>query len=105
MLPLKKKVFTMIDKLPDVPDNVLVGVLLSIFLAAVRVLYDNKEAKPLRILLEALLCGLLTFTACYGVSAMGWSSEWNVFVGGVIGFIGADAARAAAIRYVKKQTK
>jgi len=99
MRPLKTRVLIMLDKLPD---NTMIALALAILTSAVRVVYDHEEAKPIRIALEAILCGCLSFAASFAIAAMGLDMAWAVFSGGVIGFLGADFIRFIARRYVKR---
>jgi lambda family phage holin len=74
------------------------------FIAVLRVLYDKKETRPLRVVLEALVCGGLSLTAFYGISAAGLSHNWAVFAGGAIGYLGSDTVRAVAMRVIHSKT-
>jgi len=86
----------MLNKLP--PE--IVGVLMAMFISTLRVIYDKEETKPLRILLEALICGALSLTASSAIIALQLNLNWAVFSGGVIGYIGSTSVRAIAVRAV-----
>jgi lambda family phage holin len=81
------------------------GVLLAMFIAFVRALYDSKEPKLLRIFLESILCGALSLSAAYGIEAAGFDSRYSVFVGGVIGYLGANTVRGFIMRYIRKTSE
>ncbi len=89
------------NKLP--PE--IIGVLMAMFIAILRVIYDKEETSPMRITLESLLCGALSFTANFGIIAMGLDSNWSVFIGGSIGYFGSTTVRAVAIRFLKNKVK
>lgn len=79
------------------------AMLLSIVLAVLRIIYDDKETKPLRICIESLICGCLTLTAFHAIAALGLDLNWAVVAGGVIGFFGTNTVRAIAVRFVNKR--
>ena len=74
------------------------GVLMAMFIAALRVIYDREENKPLRILLESGICGGLSLTASSGILAMGLDMNWAIFVGGTIGYFGSATVRQIALK-------
>lgn len=90
-----------INKLP--PG--IAGVFLAMFVAVLRVLYDKKETRPMRILLESAVCGGLSLTATYGILAMGLDSNWAIFTGGVIGYLGAETVRGFALTFIRRNIK
>jgi len=47
----------------SLPDNTVIAVLLTVITSVVRVVYDNEEIRPIRIALEATLCGCLSVAA------------------------------------------
>ena len=87
----------------SLPDNTVIAVLLTVITSVVTVVYHNEEIRPIRIALEATLCGCLSVAASYAILALGLDMAWAVFSGGVIGFLGADFIRFIARRYVSKR--
>lgn len=81
-----------------------IGPILAMAIAVLRVLYDRKETRALRIGLEAVLCGLLTLAASKGISAMGLNHDWSVVAGGMIGLMGSEFIRYTARRIVRDRT-
>jgi len=79
------------------------GVIMAMLMSILRVIYDNKEASITRIFLEALICGALSLTASYGISAMGLNASWAVFTGGMIGYFGSTSVRVFVLKYVTKK--
>ena len=73
---------------------------MAVVIAAIRVIYDKEETSFTRIVLESLLCGALAMTAGSGINALGYSQDWTLFAGGVIGFMGSQSIRAFAKRYI-----
>lgn len=67
---------------------------LSAVIALIRVMYDGKEPRMIRRLLEAALCGTIALGVAYGVGAIGWPSGVGTFLGAAIGLFGADQVRA-----------
>ena len=79
--------------------------LLAFFVAAVRVVYGKEETRPARIFLEAALCGLLTVSAVSAVRALGYSGDWDNFIGGFIGFAGSDYIRNMATNFITRKSE
>ena len=80
------------------------GVLMAIFISILRVIYDRSETSFGRIILESLICGSLTLAAGSAANALGYP-DWNLFIGGVIGFMGSQSIRALANRIIDKKIK
>lgn len=70
--------------------------LLSSAVALLRILYDRKESRPIRVAIESALCGCLSLAVFHGVQALQWSQYLGVFLGGVIGLVGVDQVRSWA---------
>jgi len=79
------------------------GVLMAIVISILRVIYDRKETKPLRILLEAGICGALSLSVTYGIYALGLNSNWAVFAGGAIGYIGSQTIRELTVKLISNK--
>ena len=62
----------------------IIGVVMSMLIAVIRVLYDREETRLFRIFLEAMLCGGLAVAASSGIQALGWDESWSVFAGSSI---------------------
>lgn len=77
--------------------------LMSMAIAVLRILYDGREPRVVRRVLESLLCGAITFGASSGLQAIGAETGWGVFVGGAIGLLGADKVREIGRRYANKR--
>ena len=86
-----------ISTLNGLPAEVA-GVFMAMFIAVLRIIYDKEETKPMRIILEAFICGSLSLTVSFGIIALGLSHSWSVFAGGVIGYFGSATVRAVAMR-------
>ena len=96
-------VHRVIDFLNNLPPQAT-GVLMAVFMACIRVIYDQKETKPQRIIVESMLCGALSLAATYGITAMGLSLDWAVFVGGTIGYLGPQSVREYVTKVLNKKT-
>lgn len=75
----------------------------AVGMAMLRILYENKEGKWLRKILEALMCGGLTFTAASLLSWFQVQPGVAIGMGGVIGMFGADYTREKAKRIFEKR--
>ncbi len=49
--------------------------------AVVRVMYDQEETKPMRIIMEGVICGFLCITVSHGIKALGLDENWIRFSG------------------------
>lgn len=76
---------------------------LAAFVAFVRVMYDGKEPRPMRRVLESVLCGLIALSIAYLVEALGMSGNWATFIGGAVGLFGADQVRAWGRKIAEKK--
>ena len=93
---------------PDDPNNFNIsplaqGVGLAFMLAILRSLYDAKEEKWTRIMLEGGICAALTFACHSALVWVGLPDGLIVFVGGFIGYIGATKFREFILRFVVKK--
>jgi lambda family phage holin len=98
----------MLDNIKQFFDSMPPGVssvLLAMFIAVTRVVYDGKETKPVRVILEAILCGLLTFIANAIITATGINPDWSVAAGGTIGFLGSMTVRGLALKLLENRAK
>lgn len=77
--------------------------LFTIFMAGLRILYENKEGKLLRKVLETLLCGALTYAAASGLTFFTLPPGVSICLGGMIGLMGADYVRDKAKRIFEKR--
>jgi lambda family phage holin len=88
------------------------GFFMAMVIAVLRVVYDRKEKAWQRIVLEGLLCGLLTVAGTY-MTALAISIWWPHFhapvgyiavgLGGAVGFFGVEAVRRLAIKLLRIQ--
>jgi lambda family phage holin len=76
------------------------GAVMAAVIALLRIVYDRKERKPIRILLEALICGALSLSATSMIDVFGWPPTVSVMIGGTIGFIGVEQMREFALRWI-----
>lgn len=94
----------LLDFLRDIPPE-MQGFIMSFVIAILRLLYDAKETRRMRIFLEGLICGGLTLCASYIIESMGWPESLCVAAGGAIGFIGVMQLRQMALKYLKIKVK
>lgn len=67
--------------------------LLAAVISMLRILYDGKEPRWARRVLEAALCGAIALGIAHLVGALGLSAGWSTFLGGAVGLFGADQVR------------
>ncbi len=95
---------TLADLLNNLPPEAG-GVLMAIVLSTLRVLYDDKETSPMRVVLEALICGALSLTASSAIVALDLNINWAMFCGGIIGYLGSTTIRAIALKVIQNKVK
>ena len=78
---------------------------MSVIIGVLRTIYDSKETTWERIILEGLMCGLLTLVAGSAVKALGLPLEWVMVIGGTIAFIGVAAFRRVLMKYLNKKAE
>ena len=84
-------------------NPLVLGILLAIFIAVIRVIYDREETSAIRVLLESVLCGALALIAGTAINALGLSQDWTLFAGGMIGFMGSQSIRVYANLLIKSK--
>lgn len=88
--------------LANVPPFVQ-GAILAFAIAVLRALYDSKEPRFMRVLLEGLICGGMTL-ACWGLNQwLGLPPSIGVFCGGTIGFLGVFQIRKSLLKFIGLQ--
>ena len=76
---------------------------LAAMVAFVRVMYDGKEPRLMRRVLESVLCGLIALSIAYMIEALGMSGNWATFIGGAVGLFGADQVRSWGRKFAAKK--
>jgi len=79
--------------------------LLAAIVALLRILYDGKESRWVRRLLEAALCGAIALGVAHLIEAAGMSQGWATFLGASIGLFGADQVREWGRRIAEKRMR
>ncbi len=74
-------------------------------IAFLRIMYDGREPRIVRRLLESALCGAIALCVAYLIEAVGLESGWAVFLGGAVGLIGADQVREWARRFAEHHVR
>ncbi|SUG89106.1 phage holin, lambda family [Salmonella enterica subsp. enterica] len=74
-------------------DTPLGAVLMSLFMAGLRIAYFGGGGGWKKKTLEILLCGALTLTFSSALEYFGWPKSLSVAIGGGVGLIGVDATR------------
>ena len=75
------------------------GAIMASIIAALRVLYDGKETRWTRVVLESLICGLLALSASQLVHWFGVPDQVSVAAGGAIGFLGVTTIREYLVKW------
>jgi lambda family phage holin len=77
--------------------------ILATLIAVLRVVYDGREPRFVRRVMEACLCGAIAFGLATGLEAMEVPGGMATFIGAAIGLLGADKVREFAQRYVSSK--
>ena len=77
--------------------------IISSVIAFFRVIYDGKEPKMVRKLLESALCGSIALGVASGIQAMGMPEGFGTFLGAAIGLFGADQVRLWGRKLAEKR--
>ena len=94
-----RRVMESFNRLP--PE--LAGVLMAMVIAVIRVIYDKEDARPVRVMLEAFICGGLSLTASSAIIAMELDVNWAIFAGGTIGYFGSATVRQFALKLLRRK--
>ncbi|MGH1461230.1 MAG: phage holin, lambda family [Neptuniibacter sp.] len=95
--------FTLKEIIEGATQPGIMGAMLAMVMAVLRVIYDRQETSMVRIVLEALLCGFLCLTAHAGITAAGLNNDWTLFVGGTIGYFGSTQVKLIAYKALNKR--
>lgn len=75
---------------------------MAAIIAWLRIAYDARETSWQRVILEATLCGAISYGISSGLSYFqGLPPGVSVFAGATVGFMGVDFLRAQAKRFVR----
>lgn len=93
-----------VEYLNMIPEPIRAA-LLAAFISMLRILYDGKEPRWARRVLEATLCGAIALGVSHLVEAIGMASGWATFLGGAIGLFGADQVREWGRRLAESRVR
>ncbi len=85
-------------------NTTLQGAMMATIIATLRVLYDEKNTKPTRIILEALICGALSLCISGIIEIFQLPNSAGITLGGAIGFIGVNTLRNFILKSINKRT-
>lgn len=97
-----KAVSTWLALWDSMPEPIRAAIIATL-IAMVRVMYDDKEPRIIRRVLEAVLCGAIALGVAELAEAVGLPSGYATFAGGAIGLLGADQVREWAKRIAQKR--
>lgn len=83
-------------------STTLQGALMAMVIAILRVIYDEKNTKPWRIMLEALICGALSLCVTSIIEYFQLPENASITIGGAIGFIGVTSLRNFILKSLNK---
>ena len=79
------------------------AVALAFALSYVRILYDAKEPRPVRQIIEALLGAIITLVVGISCEKFGLSSGWSFFAAGFIGILGVEQVRQLGRKWAARK--
>lgn len=71
----------------------LKAAILAMSVAILRVIYDDREPRWVRRILESALCGAIALAIAHLCGALGLAEGWGTFLGASVGLFGADQVR------------
>lgn len=78
---------------------------LAFVLGYLRIMYDEKEPRPIRRLIEASLGAVLVFIIGMTCENFGVSPGWSYAAAGFVGVLGVDQVRLLAQKWAKAKVK
>lgn len=93
-----------IDAINNLPPTIT-SAIMAVIVAILRVVYDREETKPIRVMMEACICGLLSVATCHAIKALGVDANWGMFFSALIGYIGSNKVRVFAIKFIERKAK
>ena len=79
------------------------AVVLAFVLSYVRILYDAKESRPVRQIIEALLGAIITLVVGISCEKFGLSSGWSFFAAGFVGILGVQQVRQLGRKWAERK--
>lgn len=79
--------------------------MLAALVALLRIVYDDKEPRWFRRVLEATLCGCIALGVAYLSEGLGLKAGWATFLGASIGLLGADQVREIGRRLADQRLR
>lgn len=79
------------------------AVALAFALSYVRILYDAKEPRPVRQIIEALLGAIITLVVGISCKKFGLSSGWSFFAAGFVGILGVEQVRQMGRKWAERK--
>lgn len=79
------------------------SVALAFALSYVRILYDAKESRPVRQIIEALLGAIIVLVVGVACKEFGLSSGWSFFAAGFIGILGVEQVRQLGRKWAERK--
>lgn len=92
----------MLQILESLPEPIRAALLAAV-VAMLRILYDGREPRWIRRLLESALCGAIALGVAHLVDALGMTQGWATFLGASVGLYGADQVRTLGRTVVEKR--
>lgn len=79
------------------------AVVLAFALSYVRILYDAKEPRPVRQIIEALLGAIIVLVVGVACKEFGLSSGWSFFAAGFVGILGVEQVRQLGRKWAERK--
>lgn len=97
-MPNKDPSFLQMLYLAISESQTLQGAIMAFIIAMLRTLYDEKNPKFLRIVLESLICGTLSLCFTSLIEFFHLPNSAAITLGGAIGFIGVNQLRELILK-------
>lgn len=101
---MPEKFALLIDWLAALPGPIQAFVA-AVIIAPLRIIYDQTETTRMRIGLESLLCGCISYGIASGADYFHVPHGVGVFIGSVVGFAGVVKFRELVLDYIVGRRK
>lgn len=102
-MPNKDPSFLQLLYMAIVDSSTVQGAIMASLISILRILYDEKNTKPARIILESLICGALSLCITSIIEIFKLPPSASITLGGAIGFIGVTALRNFILKTINKR--
>lgn len=83
--------------------NAITGFVMAFFMSLLRAAFLRQKSSCRQRMLDGAICGALTLSAMSLLSFVGLPENSATFIGGMLGFIGAEKIREFLVKFINKK--